>query len=124
MEKTDQKLDTWAVVELFGHQKIAGKLSEHNLGAAVMVRVTVPKTEFHPEYDRLLNPSAIYAINPMEESLVRTFAQRLNLSPIMPYEASAMLSKLIEEKVQQRLNPNNPESNDFDNNDFPDNDED
>lgn len=113
MSQNTPPLDTWAVVELFGHQKIAGKLSEVNIGANVMIKVMVPKTDYHPEYDRLFNPSAIYAINPMEESLVVRYAETLKVAPITPYEASAMFEKIIEEKVQRRLQPTNPESNDF-----------
>ena len=35
---------TWAVIELFGHAQIAGKLSTVTLGGSVLLKVEVPET--------------------------------------------------------------------------------
>ena len=43
-------LDTWAIVELFGHQKVAGRLTTQTLGSACLLRLDVP--EFTVEVKR------------------------------------------------------------------------
>ncbi|MDD2657785.1 MAG: hypothetical protein PHD04_03970 [Candidatus Pacebacteria bacterium] len=40
--KADNKFDEWAIIDLFGHQKIAGRVSEQQIGGASFVRVDVP----------------------------------------------------------------------------------
>ena len=44
MPETERKgqLDGWFILELFGHQRIAGRVSEVTLGTNVMLRVDVP----------------------------------------------------------------------------------
>ncbi len=39
-----EKLELNAVVELFGHQRIAGKVTEQTVGSATFVRIDVPQT--------------------------------------------------------------------------------
>lgn len=58
----ENKLELHAVVELFGHQKMAGKVTEQSIGPSTFVRIDVPETNHQPAFTRLLNPSAIYAI--------------------------------------------------------------
>lgn len=38
----EQKFEVFAVVELFGHQKLAGKVAEQSIGAATFIRVYAP----------------------------------------------------------------------------------
>jgi len=49
---TSDQTELWAVVELFGHQRIAGKISEHNLGGT-FVRVDVPSVGGRPAFTKL-----------------------------------------------------------------------
>ena len=94
---------TWAVIELFGHAQIAGKLSTVTLGGSVLLKVEVPETitetikhgYFHwdfenlryapktkietrtPAYTRMFGLGAIYALNPCTEAVARTMARRI-----------------------------------------------
>ena len=77
-----EKFDVWALVELFGHSRIAGRVTERNLGGAAFLQVDVPETEKNPAFTRVLNPSAIYAINPIDETTARNYAERLDAAPI------------------------------------------
>lgn len=51
----DQKLERcWAIVELFGHSKIAGEISEQTIAGGPFLRVDVPETERESAFTRLL----------------------------------------------------------------------
>jgi hypothetical protein len=52
----------WAILDLFGHQKIAGRVSEQQIGGSSFVRVDVPEVEGQPAYTKLFGPGAIYSI--------------------------------------------------------------
>ncbi len=96
--------EMWAVVDLFGHQRIAGKLTTQTLGAACLLRIDVPECtrtrqkynsaqhsyeaidEAVPAFTRFLGVGAIYAINPCSEQTVRALLKRLDAAPIQEYE--------------------------------------
>jgi hypothetical protein len=88
-----QNLDTWAVLELFGHQEIAGMVTEHIIGGQAFVRVDVPAVNGNPEFTKLYNASAIYGITPTTEDIVRAFLSRNAPAPIKLYQldVSALL---------------------------------
>lgn len=94
----NDKFETWAIVELFGHNKIAGKVSEQTIGGSSMVRVDVPDTEASPKFTRLLNVSAIYAINPVTEEVAVGYAGRLQSKPIEAWDAREVLKRIDEMK--------------------------
>lgn len=78
-------LDTWAIVELMGHSKIAGKISEHTMGGAVLLRVDVPPINGHDAYTRMYGVSAVYCITPTDEATAQAAARAFNVPPISPY---------------------------------------
>jgi hypothetical protein len=96
------QLDCWAIVEMFGHQRIAGRVKTENFGAACLLRVDVPEVETRSRktYDyakgeyvegprfrraaftRYIGISAIYALNPVTEELAREAAAQLGCEPV------------------------------------------
>lgn len=97
----NETLELWAIVELFGHTKLAGKAIEYTVGSATFIRVDVPETKEQPAFSRLLNPSAIYAINPVTEDVARVTANALNKAPIEAWDIGRMNQKLLELKEQE-----------------------
>jgi hypothetical protein len=75
MPEQTTALDTWAIVELFGHKKLAGKLTEQTFGTATMFRLDVPETDqggvFTKPYTKLIGVSSIYCITPVTEPVGR-----------------------------------------------------
>lgn len=58
----------WAIVELFGRQMIAGRLTTEVVGGGSFVRVDVPATDGAPGFTKFFGPGAIYAITPTDEA--------------------------------------------------------
>lgn len=81
----------WVVVELFGHQRIAGLLSEQTVGGCHFLRVDVPESDGQKAYTKLYGQGAIYAINFVEEKIARELARKLRPQPVHEYELSNLL---------------------------------
>jgi hypothetical protein len=105
-----EKFEVWAIVELFGHQKMAGKVSEQTIAGSSMVRIDVPNTEKVPAFTRLLNVSAIYAINPTTEEIAVGYAERIQSQPISVYDAREVLQRI--ESAKQLSSPQAPSNED------------
>ena len=82
----NNKFETWALVELFGHQRIIGKVTEQSIGGAPFIRVDVPGPTGETEYTRLYGPSAIYCISPIDQETAVKLAQACDMRPVKPYE--------------------------------------
>lgn len=83
-------LEQWAVVDLFGHQRIAGKVSEQTFGSGALVRVDVPECGDRPGFTRLFGNGAIYSISFVDEALARKVAATLRPEPVQPYELESL----------------------------------
>ena len=92
MEITE-KFESWAIVELFGHNKIAGKCSEQNIAGNNMLRIDVPETDKNPAFTRLLGHAAIYAINPVTEEVATHWAKMLRIAPITAWDVREFMEK-------------------------------
>lgn len=91
----EQKFELYAVVELFGHQRISGRVTEQSIGVATFIRIDVPETSRQPKFTRLVNPSAIYAINPVTEEVMLTLAEMITAKPIDAWDIREMQSRLL-----------------------------
>jgi len=105
----NEKFDLWCLVELFGHQKIAGRCTEQNVAGTNMLRVDVPPTQKNAPFTRFLSSGAIYAINPVSKEIAQDLANNLEVAPISVWEMKALIEKEI-----KRLATGNDNSTDFD----------
>lgn len=91
----EDKLELNAVVELFGHQKVAGVVTEQQVAGSSFVRVDIPETDTQPSFSRFFNPSAIYAINPVTEEVMFQMAKMIQNKPIESWDIKEMNKKLL-----------------------------
>lgn len=77
-----EAFEQFAIVELFGHNVIAGKVSEQVIGGQGFVRVDVPATQEGEGFTKFFGPGAIYAITPCDESTVQSAVNGLRQKPI------------------------------------------
>lgn len=75
----------YAIVELMGHNIVAGHIREQTIAGAAMLRVDVPAVGNRPAYTKFYAPSAIYAITPTDEHTANVAAQNLAVMPISPW---------------------------------------
>lgn len=85
-EEHTEKFESWGLLELFGHQRLAGKLSEQTIGGCHFIRIDVPQVAEVAAYTRFFTQGAIYGMTPMEEATARKLAAYLRAVPVSPYE--------------------------------------
>jgi hypothetical protein len=94
----DSQFDEWALLELFGHQRMAGRVRNASIGGGAFIRVDVPQIGKQEALTRFISPNAVYAITPMSEKTVRTLIRSgLRMEPISRYDVSKMLPAAKEE---------------------------
>lgn len=98
-ETQDKQLfEQWTIIELFGHDRIAGMTSEITIAGEGFLRVDVPKTDECQPYTAILSTKAIYSITPVTQVTALAAAQQINKKPIYIYSA-------LEEKQRQLMLP-------------------
>lgn len=94
-----EKFETWAIVEVMGHSRYAGLVSEQQLGGASFVRIDVPelvvREQTLPAFTKLLGSSAIFSITPCDEETARKAASRLAIVPFTTFSAPEFLAKRL-----------------------------
>jgi hypothetical protein len=96
-----QKFEIPAIVELFGHGRIAGLVTEQQIAGAGFIRVDVPETKDQKAFTRFLNPSAIYALNPVTPEVMMAMAGRINIKPIELWDISEIIKSQIKSLKEQ-----------------------
>ena len=83
---SETKAEMWAIVELMGHQRMAGLVTEVTVAGAGFLRIDVPATAATPAFTRMVSPSAIYAINPTTEDMAKRAAVAFQPKPVNEWE--------------------------------------
>lgn len=96
-EKT--KFEEWAVLELMGHRRLAGKVSEQTIGGAALIRIDIPS---EPPVTQFYGGASVYCITPTTEEIARAVAKDLQVGPVSRYELAHLLPKPSEPAPQRR----------------------
>lgn len=83
--------DEWAILELMGHRRAAGRVREVTLAGAGMLRLDIPPTPGHGPQTQYISPSSLYALHPTTEQLATAMAGRWRSEPVSRYELERAL---------------------------------
>lgn len=86
MTATATKFEQWAIVEIFGHQKYAGLVTEQPLGGTNMIRVEVPETDRSQAFTKFFGGSSIFSLTPVSEEIARGLAANWDKAPVNIWE--------------------------------------
>lgn len=93
----ENTFNEWALVELFGHQKIVGKVSEATLAGGAFLRVDVPAVAENKAYTRFYGPSAIYSISPITEEIALALISQYRNEPVSRFDLPRLAEKVKDE---------------------------
>ncbi len=102
----DEKQGKWAVIELMGHNVIAGYVTEESGFGTALMRVDVPATSIYGAYTKLIGTGSIYAVTFVSEEVARTVAESRKQNPVQVYApelVSAAEHNAIVERMQERI---------------------
>jgi hypothetical protein len=101
---------TWAIIELFGHTRLAGAVSEQSFGGESFTRVDVPEVSFADTdrvngqvvpvrrviqaHTKLVGGKAIYSIAFVDEASALVAAHAIKHEPIRAWELRNQLEQL------------------------------
>lgn len=85
-QQQQQKFEAWGLLELFGHQRLAGQLSEQSIGGCHFIRVDVPEVDDVPGYTRFFTNGAIYGMTITSEAVARGLAAQMRARPVQAYD--------------------------------------
>lgn len=75
------------IVELMGHRKLAGFVSEQVVAGQGFLRIDVPTVDgAATAATQLYSPSAVYSITPVTEAVMRTVARQYQPEPVTRWE--------------------------------------
>lgn len=87
-EQTTEVFQEWCILEIMGHRKIAGKVTEETRFGCAMLRIDIPQSEgFFTQY---YNGSSIYCLTPTTEKIARAFAKGREPEPASRWELKAL----------------------------------
>lgn len=96
MQQETAKFESWAIVEIMGHIKVAGMCTTQNFGNTVMLRVDIPETDQHPAHTQMYGMGSIFSIKPCDEQTACAHAELWQVTPIIEYSVKVSVSKRAE----------------------------
>lgn len=81
-----------AIVELMGHRRLAGYISEVEMYGARLLRVDVPGEEGHQHgATQFYSAAAIYCVTPSTEEMVQRIAASNRVRPVERWELPSLV---------------------------------
>lgn len=76
----------WVILELMGHRRLAGYLTEQEIAGRGFLRLDVPSDDGQPSASQLYNPTSVYCITPTTEAVARAVATGNRPAPVHRWE--------------------------------------
>lgn len=86
METGKESFEGWAIVELMGHRRIAGRVSQAEQYGTAMLRIDVPSEKPEEFQTQFYGGTSIYCLTPTTEDIARRVAARSRPSPVHAWE--------------------------------------
>jgi len=77
---------SWCIVQLMGHQEVAGLVSEYEIAGIKMLKIAVPETKRQKPYTQLFSTQAVYSLYQTDEETVLLFCDRNPTEPVHPWK--------------------------------------
>ena len=81
----DNPFEEWAILELMGHRRLAGKVSDAVIGGGAFLRIDIPGQDDR-QTTQYYSPGAVYCITPTTEEVARAVALSCQPTPVYRWE--------------------------------------
>jgi hypothetical protein len=107
-EVGDRPLETWAVVELMGHVRIAGRVTEEEKFGGKLGRLDIP-TEDGGFVTQYFGASSVYRLTIVSEEAARAVATNSRVEPVHSWE---LPKQLVAAREPQQHDEDEPDDDD------------
>jgi hypothetical protein len=83
--ETTERFEYFAILELMGHRRLAGKVTEAAIGGGSFIRIDMPMKD-GSQSTQFYSPGSIYCITPTTEEIARTMSMAYQLEPVNQWE--------------------------------------
>ena len=85
MDNELKKFNEWCILELLGHRRVAGKVTEATIGGGSFIRIDMPMKDGKTS-TQFYSPGSIYCITPTTEEIARGVALHCQPEPVQRWE--------------------------------------
>lgn len=118
--ETPQPFSEWAVIEIMGHKRFAGFVTEQSVGGASFIRVDVPEIELKtgdvlPAFTKLFGAASVYCISPTTKEAALAFAESIRAESFHRFELPRLTSNTRPASTvgTDEFDPNEPDDDEF-----------
>lgn len=86
MDEKAKQFEAWCVMELMGHVRLGGYVTETTLAGMGVLRIDIPEIEGSPASTQFVPPSTLYRLTPVTEEIARAVAAKNRPQPISYWE--------------------------------------
>jgi hypothetical protein len=94
----------WAILELMGHRRLAGFVSEEAMFGTALLRIDIPKagaTNGELAATQYYGGSSIYCLTPTTEGVARRISEMDQPAPVQPWEIRQLPAPRAREVCQE-----------------------
>lgn len=103
-----EKFETWGIVEIFGRDVYAGKISSQLIGTCSFVRVDVPAVGDRPQFTKLFGEKSIFSMTPTSEEVCMAVLKNRSTPPLNIFDMDAVKTAQLEDH-RGEIENSNPE---------------
>lgn len=96
----DVELSGWAILELMGHRRLGGRVSEVRVAGTPFIKIDVPGPDKKTVATQLYSPGSVYAITPCSEEAAMVVAKLNTPEPVTRWEIAS--AKRLEAETPAR----------------------
>lgn len=96
MSESEKPYEGFAIVELMGHRRLGGRVSQAEQYGVAMLRVDVPGDDGEIVGTQFCGGSSIYALTPCSEEAARAVAKSNRVEPVARWELPALEAPSVE----------------------------
>jgi hypothetical protein len=93
--KTEGIYEGWSIIELMGHRKLGGYLSEQTIAGEAFIRIDVVNTEGVAIATQFYSASAVYCITPVTQDVATAFGTNHKPEPVTLWELPPIRSTTV-----------------------------
>lgn len=94
MDIKTEKFSEFAIVEMMGHRKIAGKVTESEIGGSTLLRVDVLNGEGKTDRTEYIGVGSIYCLTVVSEEVAIAVAKNYTPKPSFAYNLDTSVKAL------------------------------